>query len=133
MSSPAPSPQNKQLSDLKEQLEAQRSKRLAAVNRLKAATAEAAEGTPADSKVFRLFNHASSGGNGFASPAESEAVAALAAEESEAPADPMSKAPCRADLIEARRVRKARLVALKKTTFEVVTYQETRRFDKNKL
>ncbi len=70
MSSP---PQKNQISDLRAQLKAQRLKRLAAAQRLREATAEAAEGTPADSKFFRLFNDQKKD-NGYASAEETQII-----------------------------------------------------------
>lgn len=113
------------LADLREQLKAQRSKRVAAQKRLKEASAEAAEGTPADSSVFHMFVVPKI--NGYTTRDESNRI-------SEAHDDKdQSCRPCKEDLIAARKARKNRLAALKKTSFEIVAYRETRRFKKDMI
>lgn len=124
----SPSPDS--IADLKAQVAAQRCKRVAAQQRLKAASADAAEGTPADSKFFRLFDKAKTEGNGQGTAEEVQAVMGCLDEAKE---ELVKSAKLRAARVEARQTRKKRLATLKKTSFEMVSYHETKRLKKKDL
>ena len=113
------------ISDLRAQLKEQRVKRIAAARRLREATADAAEGTPADSKFFRLDQKAPNG-NGYASAEETQEIAGLLPELDE-------KENLRKARLAARLARKNRLDTLKKTTFEVIAHCDSKRYKKKKI
>ncbi len=124
------SPSSDSIADLKAQVAAQRCKRVAAQKRLKAASADAAEGTPVDSKFFRLFDKAKAADNGQGTAEEAQAIMGCLTEAEE---KLTKSAKLRAARAEARQVRKKRLATLKQTTFEMVSYCETKRLKKKDL
>jgi hypothetical protein len=87
--------------------------------------------------VFRMFAKAGTNGSGGEAQANCECTGVTCncptpLKEISA-SEPETKAPCRADLLEARKRRKDNLVALKQTTLEVTTYRATRLFKKDKI
>ena len=106
---------------LREQLIAARHARTEALRRLKVVGAKAAEGTPADSAVFRLYQRVS--GSGESSGLRS------------AVADPEKRVELRREQVaEVQAARRSTLDNLKRTAYQAVkAFRDTAVIDKEKL